>query len=89
MAKTLSVVTNDTDLNKNWFAFGLALGLSIPQLKKIQDETQEQNYVREVLLLWDSQNETTTWEPVAEALEDICHNRLANQLRSSFKDGGK
>ena len=85
----MSVVTSDTDLNKNWFAFGHALGLSIPQLKSIEDKTQEENHVREVLLLWDSQNETTTWEPVAEALEDICHQELAKKLESSFKDDGK
>lgn len=85
----MHVVINDTKIDIDWFSFGLALGLSIPKLKKIEDETPAHNYVREVLLLWDSQNETTTWEPVAEALEVICHQELAKKLESSFKDDGK
>lgn len=93
LAKISSVVVSGfkKENDDKWHPFGLALGLNLHQLKMIETTECTHNYVRAVLHSWYYQNQTTTWEPVVEALKVIELKKLANELENSFKkpDDGK
>lgn len=82
----LLVVIAFKEHHNKWFAFGLALGLSLSQLHDIELQlNQPEQYFRELLILWRRQNPTASWEPIAHAFRKIHLEDAAIQLESHFQ----
>lgn len=74
--------------SQKWFAFGLALGLSISQLHDIEVQySTSSQYARESILLWRQQNKAASLKPIIAALKKIHYNVVASNLEQYCGDG--
>ena len=74
----------------NWHQLGLKLGLPEPELDKIQQDYQGTDQRRlEMLDKWLQRTPNATWRDVANALEQMGENRVAESIRQKDKGGRK
>ena len=68
-------------MTPEWYPFGLALGLTITDLKIIEEKSGLQYYMLAMLEEWmRTKEDKVTWENLQEALRTIGNKRLAAQL---------
>ena len=74
----------------DWHQRGLKLGLPKHELDKIQQDYQGTDQRRlEMLDKWLQRTPNATWRDVANALEQMGENRVAESIRQKDKGGGK
>lgn len=85
LLEALSVVPDVFDKEQHhtqkWFAYGMALGLSVLQLYDIETRyNTPAEYVRESILLWRQRNKAASLEPILAALKKIHYDAVASKL---------
>ena len=76
-------------LVKEWFTFGLYLGLDVDELHVIESNSMyyrdERTCVRQILTKWkDTFDSEATWEKIVIALRKIGNNALAKEVKEQF-----
>ena len=68
-----------------WQTLGLYLGLSMTEIKEIEQDYSDAARRRMAMLdKWTRKENSPTWLKVIEALEHMSEVRLANQLRNKY-----
>ena len=78
-------------LVKEWFTFGLHLGLDIDELYVIESNSMyyrdERTCVRQMLTKWkDTSDSEATWEKIVIALRKIGNNVLAKEVEEQLSE---
>ena len=71
----------------DWFILGVALGVSVSQLKEIERSNQGEGVKRwkvEMFQYWLNLNPTASWKDVTSALEQLGFFSLAARLKSKY-----
>ena len=84
-----AILILQNDLVKEWFTFGLHLGLGVAELNVIECNSQsyvdKRTCVRQMLIKWkDIFDEKATWEKIVIALRKIGSNALAQKVEETF-----
>ena len=84
-----AILILENRLVKEWFKFGLNLGLDVDELNVIERNSMyyrdERTCVRQMLMKWkDTLGAEATWEKIVIALGKIGNNALAKEVKETF-----
>ena len=72
-----------------WYQFGIAIGLPLAFLKKLEGYPQEECII-EILDYWLRHHpDQPTWKEIADAMEDIQDYELANSIKGVYELASK
>ena len=71
----------------DWFAFGVALGVTVRKLREIQTSNPHGGVRRwkiDMFMFWLDSTPTASWEDIIRALKPVGYVALAARLRSKY-----
>lgn len=77
------------EMTAEWYMFGSAMNVSLPELDIIEDRDGMKRYMTDMLRVW-LKTGLATWEKLQEAIRSVSNNRLADKLEDDkLKDQQK